>query len=383
MGEVLSGTGRGVVVLAAGGTGGHLFPAQALAEELVARGYLVHLMTDERVADYGKAFPAVETHIVPSATISLSKPWLLPERLFKLYRGVQKAKAILRRVRPDVVVGFGGYPSFPPIIAAYQLGIASCVHDQNAVMGRANRFLSRFVDAVASSFPKLAKLPEQARAKLVVTGNPVRGLVMAERAAPYPVTGADQSFNLLVFGGSQGARFFAEFMPKVVAELPRAVLKNLWLTQQCRPEDMEAVRGAYEALDFKFDLRPFFMDMPLRIANAHLVICRSGASTIAELGVIGRPAVMVPLPHAIDNDQLRNAESFAAAGAGWIKSQADLEPGEFAAFLTRLRYQEGELQAAAKAALAHGRPDAAQRLADLTVRLAANAAWTKLEKKKS
>lgn len=381
MTEVLGGIGRGVVVLAAGGTGGHLFPAQALAEELVARGFIIHLVTDERVADYGKSFPAIETHIVPSTTLTLSKPWLLPGRLFKLYRGVRKAKAVLRRVLPDVVVGFGGYPSFPPIIAASQLGIATCVHDQNAVMGRANRFLSRFVQAVASSFPELAKLPEHARPKLVVTGNPVRAVVMAERASPYPPAGADQPFNLLVFGGSQGARFFAEFMPKVMAELPRAIRKNLRLTQQCRPEDMEAVRAAYDALGFSFDLRPFFVDMPLRIANAHLVICRSGASTIAELGVIGRPAVMVPLPHAIDNDQLRNAQSFAAAGAGWIKPQGELDAKEFAAFLTRLRYQEGELQAAAKAALAHGRPDAVQRLADLTVRLAVNSARAKLEKK--
>ena len=381
MSEVLGRIGRGVVVLAAGGTGGHLFPAQALAEELVDRGFLIHLITDERVADYGKSFPAIETHIGPSTTISLAKPWLLPERLFRLYRGVRQATAILRRLQPDVVVGFGGYPSFPPIIAAWRLGIVSCVHDQNAVMGRANRFLSRFVEAVASSFPKLARLPERAEAKLVVTGNPVRGLVMAEQAAPYPGIAADQTFNLLVFGGSQGASFFAEFMPKVIADLPRAILKNLRLTQQCRPEDIEVVKAAYEALDFNFDLRPFFMDMPMRIANAHLVICRSGASTIAELGVIGRPAIMVPLPHAIDNDQLRNAESFAGAGAGWIKPQAELEPGEFAAFLTRLRYQEGELQAAAKAALAHGRPDAAQRLADLTVRLAVNSAKAKLEKK--
>lgn len=370
-----------LIMLAAGGTGGHLFPAQALAEELVARGFIIHLVTDERVADYGKSFPAIETHIVPSTTLTLSKPWLLPGRLFKLYRGVRKAKAVLRRVLPDVVVGFGGYPSFPPIIAASQLGIATCVHDQNAVMGRANRFLSRFVQAVASSFPELAKLPEHARPKLVVTGNPVRAVVMAERASPYPPAGADQPFNLLVFGGSQGARFFAEFMPKVMAELPRAIRKNLRLTQQCRPEDMEAVRAAYDALGFSFDLRPFFVDMPLRIANAHLVICRSGASTIAELGVIGRPAVMVPLPHAIDNDQLRNAQSFASAGAGWIKPQGELDAKEFAAFLTRLRYQEGELQAAAKAALAHGRPDAVQRLADLTVRLAVNSARAKLEKK--
>ncbi len=358
------------VVLAAGGTGGHLFPAQALAEELLSRGYVIHLITDERVADYGRAFPANKTHIVPSSTLSLSKPWLLPARLFRLLRGIIKAKAILGNVKPVAVVGFGGYPSFPPIMAASWLKIPTCVHDQNAVMGRANRMLSYFADAVASSFPVLAGLPKRATGKVVVTGNPVRGVVMEQLAAPYQISNADRIFHLLVFGGSQGARFFAEFMPKVIAELPRAILKMLRLSQQCRPEDIKALKLAYEKLDFKHDLQPFFIDMPKRIAAAHLVICRSGASTIAELGVIGRPAIMVPLPHAIDNDQLRNAESFAKAGGGWIKPQAELEPIEFAAFLTRLRYQEGELAAAAKAALGHGKPDAAQRLADLVEKLA-------------
>ena len=380
MSEVLAKIGRGTVVLVAGGTGGHLFPAQALAEELVRRGYIIHLITDERVADYGKSFPAIETHIVPSATLSFSKPWLLPQRLLRLFKGVQAAKIILERIKPVAVVGFGGYPSFPPIIAASRLRIPTCVHDQNAIMGRANKVLSRFVTTVASSFPTLAGLPEHAKAKMVVTGNPVRTLVMAHKAAAYPAVGADQPFNLLVFGGSQGARFFAEFIPKVIAELPRAVLKNLNVTQQCRPEDIEAVKAAYAMRDFSFDLQPFFPDMPKRIADSHLVFCRSGASTIAELGVIGRPAIMVPLPHAIDNDQLRNAESFANAGAGWIRPQAGLKPSEFAVFLTRLRYQEGELRDAARAALAHGKPDAAQRLADVTERLAGAPVKMELEK---
>jgi UDP-N-acetylglucosamine--N-acetylmuramyl-(pentapeptide) pyrophosphoryl-undecaprenol N-acetylglucosamine transferase len=358
------------IVLAAGGTGGHLFPAQALAEELVRRGYAIHLMTDERVRDYGKSFPAVETHVVPSATLSLSKPWLLPGRLLRLHAGYRAARAILRRVRPLAVVGFGGYPSFPPILAAARLKIPSCVHDQNAVMGRANRVLSRFATAIASSFPKLLGLPPEAEAKLTVTGNPVRDVALKEKAAAYPLLSADSTFNLLVFGGSQGARFFGEFMPEVMKHLTAYTRSSLRLVQQCRPEDMAQVEAAYRELGFAFELQPFFMDMPKRIAAAHLVVCRSGASTIAELGVIGRPAVMVPLPHALDNDQLRNAESFAAAGAGWIRPQAALEPREFAAFLTRLRNQEGDLRRAAEAALQHGRPDAAQRLADLTEKLA-------------
>jgi len=359
--------GRGLIVLAAGGTGGHLFPAQALAEELTRRGLVIHLMTDERVRDYGKSFPAVETHIVPSATISLSKPWLLPGRALRLYGGYRKARAILKRVRPMAVVGFGGYPSFPPILAASRLGIPSCVHDQNAVMGRANRVLAAFADAVASSFPELKGLPAKAERKLTVTGNPVRDIVLAHKAAAYP---AFDPFNLLVFGGSQGAQFFGEFMPKVFAAMTAGERKAIRLTQQVRPENMSQVKALYGELGVICELAPFFTDMPARIAAAHLVVCRSGASTIAELGVIGRPAIMVPLPHAIDNDQLRNAESFAAAGAGWVHPQASLEPKAFAAFLTRLRSQEDQLRQAAAAALNHGKPDAAQRLADLTERIA-------------
>lgn len=358
---------RGTFVLAAGGTGGHLFPAQALAEELIRRGYTIHLMTDERVRDYGKSFPATETHIVPSATLSLSKPWLVPGRALRLYGGYRAARAILSRLRPLAVIGFGGYPSFPPIMAAARLKIPSCVHDQNAVMGRANRVLARWADAVASSFPTLMGLPPEAKGKLTFTGNPVRDIALREKGAPYP---GFERFNLLVFGGSQGAQFFGDFMPKVFETMTPGERVGIHLTQQVRAENMAAVSAAYRAMGLDCELQPFFMDMPRRIADAHLVVCRSGASTIAELGVIGRPAVMVPLPHALDNDQLRNAESFASAGAGWVHPQSSLAPEGFAQFLTSLRSQQGQLQQAAAAALKHGKPDAAQRLADLAEKLA-------------
>lgn len=360
---------RGTFVLAAGGTGGHLFPAQALAEELIRRGYVIHLMTDERVRDYGKSFPAAETHIVPSATLSLSKPWAVPGRALRLYGGYRKARAILARVKPLAVIGFGGYPSFPPIMAAARLGIPSCVHDQNAVMGRANRVLARWADAVASSFPDLMGLPPEAQKKLTITGNPVRDIALKQKAAPYP---AFDHFNLLVFGGSQGAQFFGEFMPKVFAAMNAEERAGIRLTQQVRAENMDAVSAAYREMGLDCELNPFFMDMPKRIADAHLVVCRSGASTIAELGAIGRPAIMVPLPHALDNDQLRNAESFAAAGAGWVHPQASLTPQGLAQFLTSLRSQQRQLQQAAAAALSHGKPDAAERLADLAEKLAGN-----------
>jgi UDP-N-acetylglucosamine--N-acetylmuramyl-(pentapeptide) pyrophosphoryl-undecaprenol N-acetylglucosamine transferase len=352
-----------LVVLAAGGTGGHLFPAQALAETLIKRGYQIHLMTDERVHDYGKSFPADETHVVPSASPGLSDPLRLPSRLLKLYRGYRSAKSILRKLKPLAVVGFGGYPSFPPIYAASALGIPSIVHEQNAVLGRANKMLAKKVDRVAGSFSAMVGLPAEAVDKLVVTGNPVRAIALQQKAAVYPKFGA--KFRLLVFGGSQGARFFSDFLPLVFAELRSKVS----LTQQCRAEDIERVRASYGALGVTCDLQSFFSDMPKHIANSHLVICRSGASTIAELGVIGRPAIMVPLPHAIDNDQLRNAQSFAGVGGGWVCPQKELVAPDFAQYLGQLMSDEAGLKRAAESALSHGNPDAAMRLADLVEKI--------------
>ncbi len=354
-----------LVVLAAGGTGGHLFPAQALAETLVKRGFRVHLMTDERVRDYGKSFPAEKTHVVPSASPSLKRPL----GLLKLFRGYRAAKAILKIENPVAVVGFGGYPSFPPIYAAAALGIPSAVHEQNAVLGRANKMLSSKVNAVAASFASMVGLPEEARTKLVLTGNPVRAVALKEKAAPYP---SGPMFNLLVFGGSQGAKFFSDFIPSVFAEMPEGLRKKIVLTQQCRDEDLVRVRAAYVELGIAADLQAFFSDMPQRIAGSHLVISRSGASTIAELGVIGRPAIMVPLPHAIDNDQLRNAQSFAGVGAGWVCPQNELEPQAFAELLARLIGDAAGLKKASESALSHGKPDAAERLADVVENIIAH-----------
>ena len=351
-----------LVVLAAGGTGGHLFPAQALAETLVKRGYRIHLMTDERVRDYGKSFPAEKTHVVHSASPSFSDIAGLPKRLWKLFSGYRAAKAILKIEKPVAVVGFGGYPSFPPIYAAALLGIPCAVHEQNAVLGRANKMLSSKVNVVAASFASMIGLPDAARAKLVLTGNPVRAVALSEKAAPYP---SGPMFNLVVFGGSQGAKFFSDFMPQVFAEMPEALRKKIVLTQQCRDEDLARVKAAYAELGVVAELQAFFSDMPKRIAGSHLVVSRSGASTIAELGVIGRPAIMVPLPHAIDNDQLRNAQSFAGVGAGWVCPQKELEPKAFAELLERLIGDAAGLKKAAESALSHGKPDAAERLADV------------------
>jgi UDP-N-acetylglucosamine--N-acetylmuramyl-(pentapeptide) pyrophosphoryl-undecaprenol N-acetylglucosamine transferase len=358
------GTDR-LVMLAAGGTGGHLFPAQALAEELTARGFRIHLMTDERVRDYGKNFPAQDIHIVPSATLSLSDPLKLPSRALKLWNGYRTSKALFRRFAPAAVAGFGGYPSLPPLLAAVHQNVPTLVHEQNAVLGRANRMLAKSVNAVATSFPTVLHVPENARHKIKHTGNPVRSVVMEQARAPYPKLDQTSPIQLLIFGGSQGARVFADIMPGTLALLPIELRKRLRVTQQCREEDLARTTEAYTASGIQAELNPFFMDIPRRMAASHLVVCRSGASSIAELGVIGRPAVLVPLPHALDNDQLKNAESFASAGAGFVQPQNAIIPQTFADMLAGLLNKPQSLKDAADAALRHGQPKAAQHLADL------------------
>ncbi|MDP8997825.1 MAG: undecaprenyldiphospho-muramoylpentapeptide beta-N-acetylglucosaminyltransferase [Pseudomonadota bacterium] len=354
---------KGLVILAAGGTGGHLFPAQALAEVLVARGYNVHLMTDERVRDYGKDFPASETHLIPSASPSLSKPMQLPRRGMKLLRGFLKARSLMKKLKPVAVVGFGGYPSFPPLFAARSLKIPTVIHEANAVLGRANKVLASRVNVVATSFQKTTLLPDGV--KVVVTGNPPRAIVLKQKAATYIAAKANDVFNLVVFGGSQGAKFFSDFMPDVFAVMPAAQRKRLHLTQQCRAEDVPAVQARLAALNIDAEISPFFANMPKLIVASQLVICRSGATTVAELSVIGRPAVFVPLPHAIDNDQLRNAQNFAGAGGGWVFPQGELKAPEFATFLMQLMANGAILKKAAADALAQGVPDAPNRLADV------------------
>ena len=367
----LHGQHRGLIALAAGGTGGHLFPAQALAEELVRRGFIVMLFTDARGRKYGDRFPAVDIVEVTSSTLTFRKPWKLPFQIVRLLKGVSEARLRLGRNRPAAIIGFGGYPSFPPLLAASRMGIPSAVHEQNAVMGRANRAVAKGVDVIASSFPEIVNLSPALKRKVVFTGNPVRKAVLDMASAPYAPPGESGTFELLVFGGSQGARFFSELMPKVLRELPVALRGSLHVTQQCRPEDIEAVRQAYAELGINATLETFFGDMPQRMAQAHLVISRAGASTVAELAVIGRPAILVPLPHALDNDQLMNARAFSRAGAGWVFKQDAIRPDQLAMFITKLRYEPETLRAAHEAARHFARPDAAQRLADVMERLVA------------
>lgn len=358
-------------MLAAGGTGGHLFPAFALAEELQRRGYAVDLVTDMRGDRYGTGFPARKVYQIPSATLAGRNPVAAAKTALTLAMGVRGAMKVLADVRPAAVVGFGGYPSFPPLIAASLKRVPSALHEQNAVLGRANRMLAKRVTAVATSFATVKLLEGAAAAKARFTGNPVRDAVVTAARAPYRAAGAAEPFQLLVFGGSQGARYFSEAMPPAIEKLPATLRQRLAITQQCREEDLAQVREAYSRLGVHAELATFFRDLPERMARSHLVIGRAGASSVAELAVMGRPSILVPLPHALDNDQLNNARQLAESGASWCIEQKDLSPDRLAAEIQRLMTEPDILVTAAAAAKACGRPDAVMRLADLVESLIA------------
>jgi UDP-N-acetylglucosamine--N-acetylmuramyl-(pentapeptide) pyrophosphoryl-undecaprenol N-acetylglucosamine transferase len=360
---------EGPVVIAAGGTGGHLFPGQALAQELRRRGRRIVLMTDERVQRFDMLFPGADIFAVPSATPTNRGLAGLVQAAPAIITGVAQAFGILGRVEPSVVIGFGGYPTLPPIAAAILRRIPTCVHEQNAVLGRVNRLVAPYVHAIASTFASPKFLRPRDAGKVVVTGNPVRDAVMEQAAAPYVAPGAGSRINLLVFGGSQGARVMSDVVPGALARLSEVLRGRLDVVQQARPEDITRVRALYEEAGIRAEIQSFFDDMPARIAAAQLVIGRSGASTVAELSVIGRPSILVPLPHALDNDQKANAEKVEAAGAGFMIEQPNFSESELAERLTALLASPTTLAEAAKAALAQGRPNAVRQLADLVERL--------------
>jgi UDP-N-acetylglucosamine--N-acetylmuramyl-(pentapeptide) pyrophosphoryl-undecaprenol N-acetylglucosamine transferase len=285
--------------------------------------------------------------------------------VWSLARGVVASLRLMRRVRPGAVVGFGGYPCFPPLVAARLSGVPTALHEQNAVLGRANRSLARHVTAIAASFEQTKLLDRRAQSKVRVTGNPVRDLVVDWASLPYELPSEGGPYSLLVFGGSQGARFFADAMTEAVALLPAWLRARLSVVQQCREEDLPRVREAYKAAGVHANLAAFFPNLPEGMAKAHLVMARAGASTVAELTVMGRPAILVPLPHAIDNDQLQNALRLADAGAGWCLEQKNYTPQFLAEAVTDLLTSPDKLAAAAAAAKALARPEAVTHLADL------------------
>ncbi len=359
------------ILLTAGGTGGHLFPAQALASELGRRGWTVELATDERADKYGQAFPSRKVHIISSETLRGKNPVALAKTALSLVRGTLQARKVIKEIEPAAVVGFGGYPTFPPMFAARVTGTPSILHEANGVMGRANKMLAGGVTAIATSVA-LTGLPDELASKVVETGNPVRDAVIAASGKPYIPPAPDGELRLLVFGGSQGARFFSDLLPDALKLASDDVRNRLKLVQQCRPEDLDRVSDEYQKLGINAELNTFFQDIPERIAAAHLVLCRSGASSVSELAVLGRPSILVPFPHALDQDQSANAKALEGAGGAWPIRQVDMVPQRLAKELERFLDAPDLLAQAAERARIQGKPDAVQRLADLVEQIAEN-----------
>ena len=361
---------RPLIMLAAGGTGGHLFPAEALGVALMKRGARVRLMTDSRAVRYGGMFTPDMMDVVPSETVRGRTPWALARTGTMLAAGGAMSLALLLRRKPKAVIGFGGYPTLPPLIAAKLLGIPTIIHDSNAVLGRANRLLSTRVSAIATSLPGVLDRDPALAGKATVTGTPMRPAILAAAAVPYASPDATGPLRLLVVGGSQGARIMADIVPSAIERLEPALWGRLSLVQQVREEDMTRVRAVYDRLKIEAELAPFFVDLPARLAATHLVISRSGAGTVAELGAIGRPSILVPLPGAIDQDQFANAGVLEKAGGAIRISQTEFTPDRLAAEISALAADSERLTTMATSARSVGRLDAAERLADLAMKVA-------------
>ncbi|MCV6596785.1 MAG: undecaprenyldiphospho-muramoylpentapeptide beta-N-acetylglucosaminyltransferase [Mangrovicoccus sp.] len=356
-----------LMVLAAGGTGGHMFPAQALAEAMLARGWRVTLSTDARGARYTGGFPdEVEIEILPSATFArggvLAKA-LVP---FTVARGIASAAARLRQMSPAVVVGFGGYPSIPALGAAVLLGVPRMIHEQNGVLGRVNQLFARRVNAIAcGTWPTV--LPKGLEAYF--TGNPVRAAVLDREGAPYIPPG-DYPMSLLVIGGSQGARILSDMVPVALAALPEELRLRLRVSHQAREEDVERVTAAYREAGMEAEVRTFFTDVPARMADAQLVISRAGASSVADISVIGRPSILIPFAAAASDHQTANARGLVDAEAAVMIPESSAKPEVITATITQIFSQPGAAVKMAHNALAHGRPDATERLVDIALEIA-------------
>ncbi|HEX7856589.1 MAG TPA: undecaprenyldiphospho-muramoylpentapeptide beta-N-acetylglucosaminyltransferase [Sphingobium sp.] len=351
-------------VLAAGGTGGHLMPAHAVAEELMARGHRVALVTDERGAKIPGIFEKAQTHILPAGRMSGG-----PVGWLKGFRSIMAGRDMSRRLydvfKPSAVIGFGGYPALPALLGAFKEDIPTIVHDQNAVLGRVNRLVAGKVNAIATAYPDVQKLAKRHQAKVHLIGNPVRESVLALRDEPFPAFTEESVFRILVTGGSQGATILSDVVPEGLGLLPVSLRRRLQVTQQCRAEDIEKVRAIYTRMEIPADLATYIEDMPTKLGWSHLVIARAGASTIAELTVAGRPAVLIPLPSAMDDHQTYNAREMAKSGGARAIAQKDFTPVELAKQMQKMAMEPGALENAARRARECGRPDAVKDMADL------------------
>lgn len=360
------------ITLAAGGTGGHMVPAHALAAELKKRGHGVMLVTDQRGAKIPGLFKDVPTHILPAGRLGGGPiGWLKAAR--SVLAGRRQAKALYRSYTPDAVVGFGGYPAFPALLAASAMNIPTILHEQNAVLGRVNRLLAGSASAIGTAYPEVDRLKRAYANKVELIGNPVRESVARLGTMPFPEFDETAPLKILITGGSQGATVLGSVVPDALGMLPPKLRHRLQVVQQCRPDDIEAVRNRYAALNIPAELLTYIEDMPDRIAEAHLVIARAGASTIAELTAAGRPAILIPLPIATDDHQTANAREMAKAGGARMIPQTEFTPEVLAAQIEAIAGDPQALANAAERALSVGRPHATSDLADLVERIAGGA----------
>jgi UDP-N-acetylglucosamine--N-acetylmuramyl-(pentapeptide) pyrophosphoryl-undecaprenol N-acetylglucosamine transferase len=359
-----------LILLAAGGTGGHLFPAEALGVELIRRGLRVRLVTDDRALRYSGLFSHDMIDVVPSETVRGRSPLSLARTSLMLAAGTALAVKLMRKLKPSAVIGFGGYPTLPPLVAARLCGIPRLIHDANAVLGRANRFLSRHVNAIATSLPGVLDRDPALAGKATTVGTPMRPAILAAASVTYEPPESGGPFRLLVVGGSQGARVMSDIVPGAIERLEPALWHRLVLTQQVREEDMVRVRAVYDRLKVSAELAPFFTDLPARLASNHLIVSRAGAGTVAELAAIGRPSILVPLPGAIDQDQFANAGVLSRVAGGLRIPQSEFTPDRLASEISALAAEPARLAAMATSARAVGRLDAAERLADLVMKVA-------------
>ena len=362
-------TDRPLVVIGAGGTGGHMFPAAAFAEEMMARGWQVGLISDDRGLHYAKNFPAEWKMQVQAASPNMRKPWTLPGTALKLRAGVNAARRRFRQhQKPALIAGFGGYPAYPALAAGKRSGIPLLIHEQNAVLGRVNRLFAKQARTVASGFERLDRLP--AGSHHLPVGNPVRAAIATMRDRPYPAAGGP--LNVFITGGSQGARILGEALPLALANhLPAPLRARLSVVQQVREEQLDQVRMIYDKVQINATLQPFFSDMPERLAEAHLVIARSGAGTVSEIAAVGRPSILIPLKIAMDNHQEANAEGLVEAGAADMLLEDNLYPNLVGELLAVRLGDSNDLAVRAAAAKALGNVRAAQDLADQAESIAA------------
>ncbi|MBB5710644.1 undecaprenyldiphospho-muramoylpentapeptide beta-N-acetylglucosaminyltransferase [Sphingomonas xinjiangensis] len=351
-------------VLAAGGTGGHMVPAAALAAELASRGHHVALVSDDRGVRFPGLFEDVETHVLPAGRLG-GGPLGYLRAGRNVLAGRSMALRLYKELKPAAVIGFGGYPALPSLLAAFRAGIPTVIHEQNAVLGRVNRFVAGRVKAIATSYDQVERMKPGWTAKTHLVGNPVREAVLRLRERPYPALDEDGIFRVLVTGGSQGATVLSQVVPDGLALLPVHFRRRLQVTHQARIEDIDSVRAKYQAHEIPADLATYIADMPEALAWAHVVIARAGASTIAELTAAGRPAILVPLPSATDDHQTANAREITKAGGARTIPQRAFTAAELAKQIQKLGLDTQGLENAAVRARSCGRPHAASDLADL------------------